>query len=330
MPVVYVKEQGAYIRRMGERIVVTRNAQSLLDLPVFQMENIAVIGNVQVTTQALHLMMEKGIDVSFFSYGGRYIGHCASENSRNIFLRFEQYGYFLDEEKRLQMARKIVGNKIRNQIALLRTYNWTAHSHDWKSDIAQLKTILETLDRKQTTNELLGTEGVCSQIYFGAFGHMLKCDFSFHGRNRRPPRDPVNVILSLAYTFLTRELCGILDAESFEPYLGFLHGLRYGRKSLALDLIEEFRQPVIDRFVMMLFNKRMIGKHDFEFPENGAVVLAESGFRTFCKEYERWMNGDNTLSGVRSFRMILRKQVAGLKRAIQNGREYEPYAWKAD
>ena len=122
-------------------------------------------------------------------------------------------------------------------------------------------------------------------------------------------------------------MCSALDAESFETYLGFLHGIRYGRKSLALDMIEEFRQPAVDRLVLLLFNKRMIGKYDFEFPEEGGVILNEDGFRKFCTEYERWMNGKNSTSGEKSFRSQIQKQVAGLKKAISKGEEYSPYQW---
>lgn len=175
---------------------------------------------------------------------------------------------------------------------------------------------------------MLGVEGICSNIYFGAFGQMLKCDFEFHGRNRRPPKDPINVIISLAYTFLTKEMCSALDAESFETYLGFLHGIRYGRKSLALDMIEEFRQPMIDRFVLLLFNKHMVGKYDFEFPGEGDVVLNEDGFRKFCTEYEKWLNGRNSASGEKSFRVRIREQVAKLKRVICKGERYTPYCWE--
>lgn len=138
----------------------------------------------------------------------------------------------------------------------------------------------------------------------------------------------MNVIISLAYTLLTKEVSNALDSESFEPYLGFLHGIRYGRKSLALDIVEEFRQPVVDRLVIILFNKRMIGKYDFDEISEDRVVLAEDGFRKFCNEYEKWMNGKNTLSGAGSFRAIIRNQVAMLKRAIRGTEEYRPYSWR--
>lgn len=327
MAVLYIKEQGALLKKSGECLVVTKNNHTLLELPVFKVENIALIGNVQITAQALRMLMERGIDLSHFSYGGRYLGHTAAESSKNIFLRFEQYQYYLDEARRLQMAKIIVDNKIRNQMAVVKQYRWGEIEYDWHSDIKQMERHRLSLTNKKASNEILGVEGICSNIYFGAFGKMLKGDFSFHGRNRRPPKDPVNAIISLAYTFLTKEMCSALDAESFETYLGFLHGIRYGRKSLALDMIEEFRQPVVDRFVLQLFNKRMLSTFDFDFPDSGEVVLNEDGFRKFCTEYERWMNGINSASGEKSFRACIRKQVSLLKKSISNNEEYLPYSW---
>lgn len=330
MAVIYVKEQGAMIKKSGERIIISKGASTLLEAPLIQLENLALIGNVQITTQALHMLMEQGVDVSYFSYSGKYLGHAAAEASKNIFLRFQQYEFYMNENKRLEMAKAIVRNKIRNQMALIRNHRWKDKDHDWKRDLEQMERHLKTLADKTSANEALGIEGICSNIYFGAFGHMLKCDFQFHGRNRRPPKDPVNVVLSLAYTFLTKEMCSALDAESFETYLGFLHGIRYGRKSLALDMIEEFRQPMIDRLVLLLFNKRMIGKYDFELPDEGGVVLNEDGFRKFCTEYEKWMNGRNIASGEKSFRNRMREQVAQLKRAVCKGEEYIPYSWEGE
>ncbi len=330
MAVIYVKEQGAMIQKSGERIIISKGASTLLEAPLIQLENLALIGNVQITTQALHMLMEQDVDVSYFSCSGKYLGHTAAEASKNIFLRFQQYEFYMNEDKRLEMAKIIVRNKIRNQMALIRNHRWEDNDHDWKSDLDQMERYLKTLADKISPNEVLGVEGICSNIYFGAFGHMLKCDFQFHGRNRRPPKDPVNAMISLAYTFLTKEMCSALDAESFETYLGFLHGIRYGRKSLALDMIEEFRQPMIDRLVLLLFNKRMIGKYDFEFPDEKGIVLNEDGFRKFCTEYEKWMNGRNIASGERSFRNRMREQVAQLKRAVCKGEEYIPYSWERD
>lgn len=329
MSVLYLKEQGAYVQKTGERILVTKSGQTLLDIPVYQVDNIAVIGNVQITTQALHMLMTHGVDISYFTRSGIYLGSTAAESARNIFLRFEQYRCYMDEERCIKIARTIVDGKIRNQVDLIRRYRWGDSDYDWKADIERMEQIRKTIPERAGSLDLMGTEGVCSQIYFGAFGNMLKCNFrkeeyKFHGRNRRPPKDPVNVILSLAYTFLTREICNTLEAESFEPYLGFLHGIRYGRKSLALDLVEEFRQPVVDRLVLTLFNKQMLGMYDFE-EESERVILTEGGYRTFCHEYERWMTGRSSIAGDPSFRNRIKQQVSTFRRTIQKGEEYKTF-----
>ena len=326
MAVIYVKEQGAVVKRLGERIVVSKNTMTLLDIPAFQIDNLALIGNVQITTQAMHMLMENGVDVSHFTYGGKYLGHTAAESSRNIFLRFEQYAFYQDMERRMNMARLLVSGKISNQIALIRNHRFT-EGYDWRVDVARMEELRQTLPERKTPNEILGVEGLCSNIYFKAFGHMIKGDFAFNGRNRRPPRDPINVIISLAYTLLTKEMVSALDAESYETYLGFLHGIRYGRKSLALDMIEQFRQPAVDRLVLLLFGKRMLGKYDFEFPEEGRVILTEDGFKKFCAEYERWMNGVNSAAG-ELFRSRIREQVAALKKTICEDIPYHPFIWK--
>ncbi|MCR5105802.1 MAG: CRISPR-associated endonuclease Cas1 [Eubacterium sp.] len=328
MAVLYIKEQGAFVQKQDERIIVTKNNNKLLDIPVFKIDNIALIGNVQVSTQALHLLMQNAVDVSYLTYSGKYLGNVAADVSKNIFLRFEQYQYYLDLPKRLDMAKIIVENKISNQKAVIKNHRWTGSEYDWHRDIDSLDKHKKKLPEAKTANEILGIEGICSNIYFGAFGKMLKCDFDFNGRNRRPPKDPVNIILSLAYTFLTKEVCSALDAESFESYLGFLHGIRYGRKSLALDMVEEFRQPVVDRLVILLFNKKIINSFDFEFEEDDVVTLNEEGFKKFCNEYEKWMTGKNSLSGEKSYRGIIRSQINELKKSITKGDEYIPYRWR--
>lgn len=329
MAVLYVKEQGAQITKMGERIIVSKNRKTLLDVPIIKIDNLSIIGNVQISTQALHMLLTNGVDISYFSYSGEYLGHTAAEASKNVFLRFEQYNFYLNENRRLEMAKKIVRNKIQNQIAVIKEFNWTEVDYSYMDDVKQMQLVMNQLQEKQTSNEVLGIEGMCSHIYFKSFGHMMKGDFTFENRNRRPPKDPVNVILSLAYTFLTREVCNALDSESFETYLGFLHGIRYGRKSLALDIVEEFRQPAVDRLTIMLFNKRMLGKYDFDLTEEGKVHLNEDGFRKFCVEYERWMTGKNTLSGD-NFRKRIISQIALLKKSVCQKEDYVPYQWGKD
>lgn len=214
-------------------------------------------------------------------------------------------------------------NKINNQIDMIRNNKWKNAHYDWSKDVMQMEKSRDTLQKKENTGNLMGVEGFCSNIYFGAFSKMLKSEITFKTRNRRPPRDPVNAILSLAYTFLTKDMCNLLEAESFETYLGFLHGVKYGRKSLALDMIEEFRQPVIDRFVLYLFNKCIITEMDFQSREEG-VFLTTEAFGKFCKEYEKWMQGTE------NYRAVMKQQVALLKKAVQYGEIYVPYRRNPD
>ena len=181
---------------------------------------------------------------------------------------------------RLKFARAIVDNKISNQMEMIRQFRWNDSEYDYREDLNSLSEYQKTLERKETVNGLMGVEGICSAIYFRSYAKMFKSSVSFHERNRRPPKDPINAILSLTYTFLTKEITAALEAESFELYLGFLHGIRYGRKSLALDLIEEFRQPAADRFVLRLFNKGMLGEDDFQM-EDCAVRLKPNAFKQF-------------------------------------------------
>lgn len=327
MSVIYIKEQGAYLEKRGERLVVCKSRNQLLDIPVANIENIAMIGNVGMTTPLLHYLMEKGVDVSYFSYGGKYLGHTYAETSRNVFLRLAQYDNYQDVAKRLDMAKAIVRNKVGNQIRLIEHFRWTDVKYDWKADVKQLEIQQRHVGDMETSSQILGIEGLCSNIYFKSFGKMFKCKFVFEGRNRRPPKDPINVILSLGYTFLTREVSSALEAESFEMYLGFLHGLRYGRKSLALDIVEEFRQPVIDRLALRIFNKGMLGEFDFETGDD-YVTLNEDGFCTFCKEYERWMSDKAFSGGEVSFRNRIKQQALSLKKAIQKKEAYVPFAWR--
>lgn len=325
MSSIYVKEQGSMLVKRGERIVVTKGRQTLFEFPAANVEAVAIIGNVQISTQALYMLMEKGIDINYFSFSGKHIGYAAADRSKNIFLRFAQHEYYHDLDMRMNMARIIVGNKIRNQIQILRRHRWD-DEYDWHKDVDALEKLRESLDARNTPNSILGVEGMCSNIYFGAYGHMFKDGIKFSGRNRRPPRDPVNVMLSLGYTFLTKEVCMALEAESFEMYLGFLHGIRYGRKSLALDIVEEFRQPVIDRMVLRGFNTNMFTIDHFNI-EGDAILLKEEGFIKFCQTFEKWMK-DNYYTGDRSnFREFIHRQARRLKQSLQSRSEYLPYSY---
>ncbi|MCD7715324.1 MAG: CRISPR-associated endonuclease Cas1 [Lachnospiraceae bacterium] len=326
MSVLYVKEQGSYVKKSGETVeVMSRQNERLLTFPVANLDGLSVFGNVQLTTQALAFLLENGVDVSLFSRNGTLIGQVLADASKNIFLRLAQYDAYQDFDIRMGLARVIICNKIENQCQLIQHYRYK-DGFSPQQELGKMEKLKRKLETCMTSNEILGVEGMCSNIYFSCFAHMVSCNFEFSGRNRRPPKDPINVILSLGYTFLTREVCTALEAESFEVYLGFLHGVRYGRKSLALDMVEEFRQPVVDRFVIRSFNKRILNEFDFEVEED-KVTLAEEGFSKFCREFENWMTGRKSVQPV-NYRKLIRSQAAGLKKALRDKTDYTPYHWE--
>ncbi len=324
MAVLYVKEQGAYLQKRSQRILITKNQQTLFELPMDRIDSIAMIGNVQITAQALHALMEEEIDITHFSMSGKCLGRTVTDTSKNIFLRLAQYDLYQNQTKRLDIAKRIVANKIENQMEILRLFRWNSCDTVWREELAQLKRLQMKVEYVENNGQLMGLEGKASSLYFSAYGRMFRCRFTFPGRNKRPPRDPINVILSLGYTFLTKEVTAALEAESFEMYLGFLHGIRYGRKSLALDMMEEFRQPVIDRMTLRLFNKSMLQELDFTIEED-SVTLNEDGFCKFCRAFERWMTDPEVKSGEENYRALIRGQAKALKQAVQHKEVYEPY-----
>ena len=326
MAVIYIREQGVCVHKSYLQMVIQKRQRVLKKVPLSYVEQLVIFGNIQITTQLMEYLLLQGIEIHYFTYGGKYLGCSKGEHSRNIFLRCAQFEIFNDIEKKTLIAKILVEGKIRNQISVVRNYRWdVSHVYDWKSDLNSLKKQKELLEGKETIAEIMGIEGFASQIYFKTYGQMFKSEIKFNGRNRRPPRDPINAVLSLVYTFLARDMCSILDSQSFETYLGFLHGIRYGRKSLALDLIEIFRQPVVDRLILRLFNKQVLTKYDFRDDDEEGIFLNEDGFQKFCYEYERWMNdrrhGD-------SYRSLMRRQVQMLRNTIQYGETFETWQWE--
>ena len=361
MSVLYVKEQGALIQKRSERLLITRNNQTLLEIPIYNIDSVAVIGNVQITTQALQALMKNGVDVRYFAWSGRYLGTTSAASSKNIFLRLAQYQLYDDMERRMDLARRIVANKIGNQMEMIRRHRWAAGEEEHHLARQELEKAAARTAEVSDSNALMGVEGHASAVYFRIYGLMFRDDdagedsagtagregncaresndqketgrniasatqpwYAFHGRSRRPPRDPVNAIISLGYTFLTNEVTTALESESFEMYMGFLHGIRYGRKSLPLDIVEEFRQPVVDRMTLRLFNRHMLQEDDF-LNEDGAVSLTEEGFRKFCRTFERWMSDPVYTGESVCYRSLIRKQADQLKHVVQHGKEYEPY-----
>lgn len=328
MSVIYIREQGSIVKRVSERLIVCNKGKDVLEISASDIDSLALFGNVQITNPALQMLLELGVDVNYFSYSGKYLGKATGDRSKNIFLRLSQYAFYNDLEKRLEVGRTIVKNKAENQLKMIKRHDWRNLKEDGgfdrKACTEQLEKLIAKIPSAVTSNSLMGVEGMCSNTYFNAFGKMLSGDFEFNGRNRRPPRDPVNIMLSLGYTFLLKEVSAALEIHAFEMYLGFLHGVRYGRKSLPLDIMEEFRQPVVDRLVIKLTNSRIMNRFDFE--DSGDLpVLNDEGFKKFCLAFEHCLDGEDGKDRT-NYRHLIMRQADRLKKAVLGGDAYIPYS----
>jgi CRISPR-associated protein Cas1 len=281
---------------------------------------VSVYGNVQITSQALRALVERSIPLTFFSYGGWFLGRAVGHDSKNIQLRVAQHRSAADPELCLRLARGFVSAKIRNARTLLRRNHETIDA----SVLFELEQLARKSENAPALESLLGIEGTAARTYFGAFTGMLKGGasethaFDLEGRNRRPPKDPINALLSYTYSLLTKDLATTLGTVGLDPLLGFYHQPRFGRPALALDLMEEFRPLICDSVVVGALNTGTIDASDFIVRAAG-VTLIPAGRRKLLLAYERRMDQlvTHPVFGYRiSYRRVLEVQARLLGRVL--------------
>jgi len=252
------------------------------------------MGNVQITTQAVQALCEAEVPICYFSMGGWFYGITLGLNTKNVFLRRNQFRLAETEYFARTIARRLVSGKIRNQRTLLQRN----HIEPNRQALSGMKDMADRAEVAGSLEELLGIEGNAARIYFGEFAGMMKPDeeagtaplpFEMDGRNRRPPRDPVNAMLSLGYSLLAKDLTVACYAVGFDPYVGFYHQPRFGRPALALDLMEPFRALIVDSAVLTAVNTGMVTARDF-VRAGGAVALTAGGRKSFFRAYEMRMD----------------------------------------
>lgn len=327
MSTLYLLDQGASVRRASRRIVVTKNSETVIEIPIFKIERVFAYGYVQFTTQALNFLMEEGIPTAFFYQDGRLKGIIEPVKSKNIPLRLAQYRCALDEDFVLDFSRRIVKGKLKGQKRLLHRFVIHHRNIDFSEESRSLNNALKDIDRKQSKKSLLGIEGIGTAAYFNAFRKVIKGWGEFKKREKHPPRDPVNALLSYGYTVLTTEVFFATYSYGFEPYLGFYHGVRYGRPALALDIVEEFRHPVVDMIVLDLLNRAGLNMDDFYEVENG-FRMKKRVIKKFFQYYERRMlrkfkdprDGEEV-----TMRKVINKQLEKLRKCVMEKQQYEPF-----
>ncbi len=329
MATLYVTEQNAWIRKTSDRIVVEKDDQVLLEVPCLKLESVCIFGNVQVTTQALVELLDHGIELALFSSSGRLRGQLTPPKAKNVLLRMAQYDRARAEPFCLEVSRAIASAKIRSSAAVLRDQR---RNHQELCSLQELEDLEGHAARAATAGNLgslRGLEGGAAAKYFAILGRAVPAELGFEGRERRPPPDPVNALLSFGYVLVGNELQSLLDGIGFDPYVGFFHQLDYGRPSLALDLLEEFRAPLVDRFTFRLLNLRQLEKRHFLSHPSRGTFLNDEGKRGYFRAYEDLMEGDFGLDGETwTFRRLFRRQAERLARAIQGEETYEAFEWR--
>jgi len=323
---LYVNTQGVRVGKSGDVLQVKdKDNKAVQEIRMGEVCQVNLMGNVQISTQTVHSLCERGVPVSYFSMGGYFCGITTGMNTKNVALRRSQFRLADSEWFSLRLARELVAGKIRNQRVMLQRN----HIEPRKEALAAMKAGAERAEKAESQEALLGIEGWAARTYFEEFAGMIKVGdegesaegftFDFDGRNRRPPRDPVNALLSLAYSMLAKDLTVACYAVGFDPYLGFYHQMRHGRPALALDLMEPFRPLIADSAVLSAVNTRMVTARDF-VKAGGAVALTAAGRKGFYRAYELRMDSLAThpLFDYRvSYRRMLEIQARLLARVIE-------------
>lgn len=289
---LYVTTPGSYLHKEGEAAVVEVDGETRAHLPLHNLAGIVAFGNVLVSPYLLGASAKRGVAVTFLSHHGRFLARVEGPTSGNVLLRREQYRRADDPRHSRELARAFLVGKIANtRVVLMRA----ARDDDGVASAVEgctqrLKLYLSQLDSGRDLDDLRGIEGAAALEYFRVFADLVRHqrdDFPFSGRNRRPPRDPLNALLSFLYTLVRHDVSSALEGVGLDPAVGFLHRDRPGRPSLALDLMEELRPWLADRLALTLVNRRQVNASDFETTETGGVWLTEAGRKTVLVAYQK-------------------------------------------
>ncbi len=319
---LYVQARGAKVAKKGETLEITVEDEPSRTVRLVDVSQVVLMGQVYVTTPTLHELMSREIPISWHSFGGWFLGHSIGTGHKNVEIRTAQYRASFESATCLRIAKGLVQAKIQNQRTLLRR-NWKGEEPR-EDEFEGFKQDLRRVQRAENLAELLGAEGQAAARYFERFQAMITnrdgdwSGFEFTKRNRRPPTDPINALLSYAYSLLVRSWTMALTAVGFDAYRGFYHQPRYGRPALALDMMEPFRPLLADSTVIQAINNGEVGARDF-IRRAGSVALTDAGRKSFIGTFERRMNQEIThpVFGYRvSYRRLLELQSRLLARHL--------------
>ena len=336
---LYVTNPEGYLSLDGENVLVCSGEDVLGRVPLHNLEDIVSFGFRGASPALMGACAEKGIGLAFCTPRGRFLARVCGGNNGNVLLRREQYRIADDDRRSCAIARNMIFGKLTNSAAViqrtLRDHRPRVTDCGLEAGVSSIRGLQHQVLEQTELEALRGLEGVGAAAYFGVFDHLLlsrKEEFFFHGRNRRPPLDRVNAMLSFAYSLLTHDCASGLESVGLDSYVGFLHRDRPGRESLALDLMEELRPCMADRFVLTLVNNRVVKPDDFQTQDSGAVLLTEEGRKKFLKAWQERKRDTLThpyLNEKMSWGMIPYVQALLLARQLRGDLDaYPPFLWK--
>ena len=338
MPTLYVTLPGAVVRKSAKSLVITVDStdddgtsrrEAIEEVEPHHVDLIMLFGRTHITASATRLCLKQGIDLAWLTRGGRLLGRLVSKMSRSAEVRLAQYRRATDENYCLALGRKIVAAKTQNGLAVLRALQSNRHGDEMlMTAIDDLQRSIKSVDEATSIESLLGFEGIAARHYFTGLEKGFLGEIGFRGREKRPPPDPANALLSFGYVLLGNRIASLIEANGLDPAVGFYHELRPGRTSLALDLVEELRGPVVDRFVLRLCNLRIVRPDMFvEDGEDGGVQLTRPGLRIFFAHWQKNLARPVREEGIevpQSADRIIRRQVERLASDLRGGAPYEP------
>lgn len=289
---LYITSDDAYISKEHETFVVTMNDTKVFQAPVRTIENIVCFGFKSISPALMAFCTENGVGISYLTPTGRFLARIQGAQHGNVLLRKAQYQIADTPARALMIAQPIIAAKLSNSRSLLMRHlrnHPDLSTAALQNAIATITSRISACRTAESLDVLRGYEGECAAAYFGCFASLFTSqskDFYFEGRSRRPPLDPVNAVLSFVYAMLTNDVRSALEVTGLDPQVGFLHTLRSGRPSLALDVMEEFRAYIADRVVLNLINLRQISVKDFEKRESGEVVITDGARKTILTAYQ--------------------------------------------
>lgn len=336
---LFITSENAYLSLEGETVCVEINRQKAGQFLLHTLENIVCFSYNGATPAFMGACAKRGIGLSFYSPFGKFLCRVVGESQGNVLLRKQQYRISDDKVASCQIARNMILGKVFN---CRWSIDRTVRDHSLRVDeercrkaIQYLTNAMEKIKAESQLDSLRGLEGECASVYFGIFDELIlnqKDVFYFNGRNKRPPLDNVNAMLSFGYTLLVNDCANTLEGVGLDSYVGFMHRDRPGRKSLALDLMEELRAVLVDRFVLTLVNNRQIRKEHFQIAENGAVEFTEDGRRKFITAWQERKKEQIThpyLQEKICWGLVPHVQALLLARYLRGDMDgYPPFLWK--